>query len=463
MAAPRVLAFDVNDTLLDLSALDARFSLALAGSGGGGSAGEPPVALRRAWFSQLVELALASTVTRQYRSYAELGGAALDMVAAARGAQLGAAERSMVVEEGMVQLPAYPEVRDSLRELKVSHGSTATPLATSAWRRTALAPATEPLALMLLSSVRPRRPSEQEAGFTLVALTNGTMKTVTAQLLYAGLDDCFAEVFSADDVQRLKPAPEPYQMVVEKLGVLQPSDVWMVAAHAWDLMGAQAAGLHTVFIARPGKVLSPLMRVDCESSNMVDITRQLWLTSWRGLARQSRRLKKQLEKALKVEELFFKLLSKLLRVDPPLSGRWARLIWLGPPCEVLSGELVRVAAAAPDALVGGQERLDAAGLSEPPEPVGYEVHVVAAWAAHEHDAAVVRLSAHRLGRPRAAGLAGVHERQVSAARDASHSGGGVGRFRRGSVRIGAELATAAVAAGAGVVAATGYLSDVRAP
>eukprot|EP00850_Spirogloea_muscicola_P010677 SM000063S20067 [mRNA] locus=s63:674610:675816:+ [translate_table: standard] len=231
MAAPRVLAFDVNETLLDLSALDARFSHALGGSGGGGSAGEPPVALRRAWFSQLVELALASTVTGQYRSYGELGGAALDMVAASRGAQRGAGERSMVVEEGMVQLPAYPEVRDSLRELK-------------------------------------------DAGFTLVALTNGAMTTVTAQLRYAGLDDCFVEVFSADDVQRLKPAPEPYHMVVEKLGV-QPSDVWMVAAHAWDLMGAQAAGLHTVFIARPGKVLSPLMRVDCQGSNMVDIARQL--------------------------------------------------------------------------------------------------------------------------------------------------------------------------------------------
>jgi len=32
----------------------------------------------------------------------------------------------------------------------------------------------------------------------------------------------------------------------------------MVAAHGWDIAGAKAASLQTVFVARPGKVLYPL-------------------------------------------------------------------------------------------------------------------------------------------------------------------------------------------------------------
>jgi 2-haloacid dehalogenase len=34
--------------------------------------------------------------------------------------------------------------------------------------------------------------------------------------------------------------------------------VRLVAAHDWDIAGAQAAGCAVAFVARPGKVLSPL-------------------------------------------------------------------------------------------------------------------------------------------------------------------------------------------------------------
>jgi 2-haloacid dehalogenase len=35
-------------------------------------------------------------------------------------------------------------------------------------------------------------------------------------------------------------------------------DVRLVAAHAWDIAGALAAGCAAAFVARPGKVLSPI-------------------------------------------------------------------------------------------------------------------------------------------------------------------------------------------------------------
>ena len=45
--------------------------------------------------------------------------------------------------------------------------------------------------------------------------------------------------------------------VAERFGV-PISEVRLVAAHAWDISGALAAGCRAAFVARPGMVLSPL-------------------------------------------------------------------------------------------------------------------------------------------------------------------------------------------------------------
>jgi FMN phosphatase YigB (HAD superfamily) len=74
-----------------------------------------------------------------------------------------------------------------------------------------------------------------------------------AQLDHAGLSGPFELVLSADAVRRLKPAPEPYRMAAERLGVAV-GEVRLVAAHAWDVAGAARAGCATDFVARPGKV-----------------------------------------------------------------------------------------------------------------------------------------------------------------------------------------------------------------
>jgi 2-haloacid dehalogenase len=79
-----------------------------------------------------------------------------------------------------------------------------------------------------------------------------------AQLANAGLRNLFTQVLSADEVKRLKPAPEPYRMAAERLGV-PTGDVRLVAAHDWDVAGALCAGCAAAFVARPGKVLDPLV------------------------------------------------------------------------------------------------------------------------------------------------------------------------------------------------------------
>jgi 2-haloacid dehalogenase len=91
----------------------------------------------------------------------------------------------------------------------------------------------------------------------LVALTNSTAEVAHAQLTHAGLRDLFEAALSADTVRALKPAAAAYRHVAEQCGVAL-SDVRLVAAHAWDVSGALAAGARAAFVARPGMVLSPL-------------------------------------------------------------------------------------------------------------------------------------------------------------------------------------------------------------
>src|SRR4029453_10697406 len=98
----------------------------------------------------------------------------------------------------------------------------------------------------------------RQAGFRLAALTNSTEEVARAQLENADIIGLFEQVLSADTVKRLKPAPEPYLMAAERLGA-PVGELRLVAAHAWDIAGATRAGCATAFVARPGKVLDPLV------------------------------------------------------------------------------------------------------------------------------------------------------------------------------------------------------------
>jgi 2-haloacid dehalogenase len=199
----RVQVFDVNETLLDLAAMDPHFQR-IFGDGGA----------RVAWFNQMIQSALVATVTGAYSQFGAHAMAALEMTAERAGARLTEGDREAVAAQ-MRQLPAHPEVDGALRRLR-------------------------------------------DAGLRLAALTNSTEQVARAQLEHAGLIDAFDLVLSADTVRRLKPAPEPYRMAAERLGVAI-GEVRLVAAHAWDVAGAARAGCATAFVARPGKVPDPLV------------------------------------------------------------------------------------------------------------------------------------------------------------------------------------------------------------
>lgn len=199
---PLICVFDVNETLLDLAALDPPFERGF---------GRPDV--RREWFSQVLQSAMMSTITGAYSDFGAIGSAALDMVAERHGIQLATANRAAILGT-MLTLPPHPDVPGALARLGA-------------------------------------------AGIRVAALTNNTDAVARAQLSHAGLADSFERILSADAVRRLKPAPEVYRMAARELGV-EIGGIRLVAAHAWDIAGAMRAGAAAAFVARPGMVLDPL-------------------------------------------------------------------------------------------------------------------------------------------------------------------------------------------------------------
>jgi 2-haloacid dehalogenase len=199
----RVQVFDVNETLLDLAAMDPHFQRLFGDA-----------SVRVTWFDQMIQSALVATVTGVYSPFGAHAMAALAMTAEQAGVELADEDKEAVAAQ-LRQLPAHPEVPGALRRLR-------------------------------------------DAGLRLASLTNSTEQVARAQLEHAGLLDLFELVLSADTVGRLKPAPEPYLMAAERLGVAV-GEVRLIAAHAWDVAGAARAGCATAFVARPGKVLDPLV------------------------------------------------------------------------------------------------------------------------------------------------------------------------------------------------------------
>jgi 2-haloacid dehalogenase len=98
----------------------------------------------------------------------------------------------------------------------------------------------------------------KKEGFHLFALTNSAEAVAKQQIEHAGLEPMFERLFSVDAVSKYKPAAAAYRYVADELNV-KTSDLTMVAAHPWDLMGAKAAGCEVAFLQRPGAAWFPLM------------------------------------------------------------------------------------------------------------------------------------------------------------------------------------------------------------
>lgn len=194
------IVFDVNETLLDLRAMQPGFTSVF------GSAD-----LVGPWFGQLLRHSLVATITDAYRPFDVLAVDALLLVAAKADREISPDAAGDLVEQ-MRHLPPHPDVRPALEHLR-------------------------------------------RHGFPLATLTNSPPPVLADQLRNAGIDGLFSNALSVDPVRRFKPHPATYRSAAERLGV--PIDqIRLVAAHDWDVTGAIRAGALAAFVSRPGMALS---------------------------------------------------------------------------------------------------------------------------------------------------------------------------------------------------------------
>ncbi len=198
----RVLVFDVNETLLDLSELDRHFERVFGDA-----------SVRREWFGLVLRNALTLTVTGDYMDFVAVGGASLEMVAEQHDAKLSEGDRASIAET-MTHLPPHEDVLANLQRL-------------------------------------------HHAGLRMAALTNSPPHAATSQLENAGIAPMLERIMTVEAIGKFKPAAEVYRMAADNLGVTT-ADMRMVAAHDWDIAGAMRAGCAGAYLLRPGMVRNPL-------------------------------------------------------------------------------------------------------------------------------------------------------------------------------------------------------------
>ncbi len=215
---PKVLFFDVNETLLDLTKMKQQVGDALGGN----------LELLPLWFTTMLQYSLVVSASGRYEPFGHIGAAALQMVAANNNIIISEEEARKVILSGLRGLPAHEEVKEALILLK-------------------------------------------EAGYKLVSLTNSSNEGVKKQFESAGLTNYFDERLSIEDVAKFKPFTDTYNWAANKLNV-QPKECMLIAAHGWDVAGALWAGWRAAFVSRPGQQTFPLApKTEIEESDLKKI------------------------------------------------------------------------------------------------------------------------------------------------------------------------------------------------
>lgn len=222
-ARPSVLVFDVNETLLDIDSLGPHFERIFGDA-----------AALRTWFAELVTYSMTLTMSGYYVDFFALGRAVLQMVAAIRGV-VPTDDELEALAEALRTMPAHPDVLSGLDRLRAD-------------------------------------------GYRLVTLTNSPHQpNVPSPLDNAGLNGYFEQQFTVDAMGVFKPSIHLYRRVAADLQV-DVSDCMMVAAHTWDTIGAQGAGMRRALITRPGN--APLITNGVPQPTVIardidDLARQL--------------------------------------------------------------------------------------------------------------------------------------------------------------------------------------------
>lgn len=197
MKTKPLIVFDVNETLLDLQVMMPIFQNIFRDQ-----------STMREWFANLILYSEALTLAHSYVPFTEIGAAVMKMLAHTRGIEITQADKHTLTDR-FSTMPPHSDVPGALLRLR-------------------------------------------QAGFRLFTLTDNLLEVQGRQLEHAEIIQHFERRFSVDqEVREHKPALAAYRYVEKELQV-RADQLFLVAAHTWDTLGAVAAGWGAALIKRPG-------------------------------------------------------------------------------------------------------------------------------------------------------------------------------------------------------------------
>ncbi len=218
---PRLLIFDVNETLSDMSPMAKRFEDVGA-----------PAHLATCWFAGLLRDGFALTAVESSDSFAHIAAESLRVVLHGLPLNRGAADAVGHIMDGFAGLGVHADVPDGIGALG-------------------------------------------GLGIRLVTLSNGSASVAQALFDRVGIRGHFERLLTVEDAGRWKPAPEAYAYALQQCGV-DPKDAMLVAVHPWDIDGASRAGLATAWVNRTGGPYPEYFEApDLRAVSLTDLADQL--------------------------------------------------------------------------------------------------------------------------------------------------------------------------------------------
>ena len=189
--ALQALVFDAYGTLFDVHAVIRRCEVFWPGKGS---------ALSQLWRAKQLEYTWQRSLMRQYAPFSRVTQEALEYSCMALQLSLDSSRVEALMQEYR-KLEMYPEAALALAKLNVKQA----------------------------------------------ILSNGSPDMLDPLVAHSGLK--FDAVLSVDEVKVFKPAPEVYQLAVDRMRVPKES-IGFVSSNCWDALGAKSFGLRVVWINR---------------------------------------------------------------------------------------------------------------------------------------------------------------------------------------------------------------------
>jgi len=201
-ARPAALVFDAYGTLFDVHSVVALCDELWPGRG---------TELSQLWRTKQLEYTWLRSLMGRYEGFARVTEAGLRYACAALQLPYDDAKRDRLMR-AYLNLATFPEVTETLRKLH---------------------------------------------GIKLAILSNGAPAMLRDVVSNSGLAGLIPDVLSVDELKIYKPAPQVYQLAVDRLGVPAKA-IGFVSSNCWDAAGAKSFGFRTFWVNRAGAPLDGL-------------------------------------------------------------------------------------------------------------------------------------------------------------------------------------------------------------